>query len=156
MPHKCDSLDNPSIGQNMRILILPALLAVLAVASQGSVAHSDHRTVALAAGQSTSQAQGTFKFAAAGDHSSGSRTAASLALLDQSGVSFYLALGDMDYDSTPTDEAWCDYIKQRLPTLGPTFPFELVSGNHEEQGGSDGYIMNHAACLPDRLNSTGV
>lgn len=110
----------------------------------------------MAASQSAAQAEATFKFAAAGDHSAGSRTAASLSRLDQSGASFYLALGDMDYDVTATDEAWCDYVKQRLPTLGPTFPFELVSGNHEEQGGPDGYIMNHAACLPDRLNATGV
>jgi hypothetical protein len=79
-----------------------------------------------------------------------------LGKLDQSGASFYIALGDMDYDATATDEAWCDFVLQRLPTLGPTFPFELITGNHEHQGGSDGYIMNHAACLPDRLNSTGV
>jgi hypothetical protein len=135
---RCGRLCNLSLGENKRILILPALLAALAVAYQGSVAHSDPRTPALAASQSTPQAQGTFKFAAAGDHSSGSRTAASLGLLDQAGVAFYLALGDLDYDSTPTDEAWCDYVKQRLPTLGPTFPFELVSGNHEEQGGRTG------------------
>jgi len=50
----------------------------------------------------------------------------------------------------------CDYVKQRLPTLGPSFPFELVSGSHEYQGGPNGYIMNHAACLPDRLGSTGL
>ena len=104
----------------------------------------------------TAQAGPTFDFAAAGDVSTGSRTAASLGVLDQSGAAFFLTLGDLDYDTTPTDEAWCDYIKQRLPTLGPNFPFQLVSGNHEEQGGSDGYIMNHAACLPDRLNSTGL
>jgi hypothetical protein len=99
---------------------------------------------------------GLFDFAAAGDVSTGSRTAASLSLLDQSGVSFFLTLGDLDYDTTPTDEAWCDYIRERLPTLGPNFPFQLVAGNHEQQGAEDGYIMNHAACLPDRLNSTGV
>jgi hypothetical protein len=143
----------------MRILILPALLAVLALAYQGSASNYEPGSRALAASQSpaqSAQAMGSFKFAAAGDHTAGSRTAASLGLLDQSGASFYLALGDLDYDSTPTDEAWCDYIKQRLPTLGPNFPFELVTGNHEHQGGSNGYIMNHAACLPDRLNSTGV
>jgi hypothetical protein len=95
-----------------------------------------------------------FSFAAAGDHGANSKTAASLAALDASGVSFYLALGDLDYGQTPTDEAWCDYVKARLPTLGPNFPFELVSGNHEEQGGTDGYILNHAACLPDRMGST--
>ena len=93
-------------------------------------------------------------FAAAGDHGANTRAAASLAALDRSGAQFYLALGDLDYDQTPTDEAWCDYVKARLPTLGPSFPFQLVAGNHEEQFGPDGYILNHAACLPDRLNST--
>jgi chitodextrinase len=96
----------------------------------------------------------SFVFGAAGDHGANTRADASLTALDASGASFYLALGDLDYDETPTDEAWCDYVKGRLPTLGPTFPFELVAGNHEEQGGVDGYIVNHAACLPDRLGST--
>lgn len=96
----------------------------------------------------------SFSFAAAGDHGANTKSDASLSALDASGASFYLALGDLDYDETATDEAWCDYIKSRLPTLGPTFPFQLVSGNHEEQGGVDGYILNHAACLPDRLGST--
>jgi hypothetical protein len=95
-----------------------------------------------------------FSFAAAGDHGANSKAAASLAALDTSGASFYLALGDLDYGQTPTDAAWCDYVKARLPTLGPNFPFELVSGNHEEQGGTDGYILDHAACLPDRMGST--
>jgi hypothetical protein len=95
-----------------------------------------------------------FSFAAAGDHGANTKTAASLAALDASGVSFYLALGDLDYGQTPTEAAWCDYVKARLPTLGPNFPFELVSGNHEEQGGTNGYIVNHAACLPDRMGST--
>jgi hypothetical protein len=93
-------------------------------------------------------------FAAAGDHGANSRAAASLSALDRSGAAFYLALGDLDYDQTPTDEAWCDYVKARLPTLGPTFPFQLVAGNHEDDFGPDGYILNHAACLPDRLDST--
>ena len=97
----------------------------------------------------------TFTFAAAGDLGASSANA-SLTGLDHSGVAFYLALGDLDYDQTPTDEAWCDYVKQRLPTLGPSFPFELVAGSHEYQGGPNGYIMNHAACLPDRLGATGL
>ena len=106
---------------------------------------------------SSAQAAGpaTFTFAAAGDLGASSANT-SLTALDRSGVAFYLALGDLDYDQTPTDEAWCDYVKQRLPTLGPTFPFELVAGSHEYQGGPNGYIMNHAACLPDRLGSTGL
>jgi hypothetical protein len=80
--------------------------------------------------------------------------AASVSALDRTGANFYLALGDLDYDQTPTDEAWCDYVRTRLPTLGPTFPFQLVAGNHEDDFGPDGHILNHAACLPDRLGST--
>ncbi len=110
---------------------------------------------AAAVSNATGVAPGTFTFAAAGDLGAASAIA-SLTALDRSGVAFYLALGDLDYDQTPTDEAWCDYVKQRLPTLGPSFPFELVAGSHEYQGGANGYIMNHAACLPDRLSSTGL
>lgn len=102
----------------------------------------------------TPDAPTSFTFAAAGDHGANARTDASLAALDASGASFYLALGDLDYDQTASDEAWCDYVTTRLPTLGPAFPFQLVAGNHEEQGASTGYIVNHAACLPDRLAST--
>ncbi len=93
-------------------------------------------------------------FTAAGDHGANTNTEATLSVLDGSGSDFYLALGDMDYNETATDEAWCDFVTTRLPTLGATFPFQLVSGNHEEQGSPEGYILNHAACLPDRLDST--
>ena len=97
----------------------------------------------------------TFTFAAAGDLAANGGVA-SYADLDQSGVSFFLGLGDLDYDQTPTDEAWCDYVKQHLPTLGPEFPFELLVGSHEDQDGQNGYILNHATCLPDRLGVTGM
>ncbi len=96
----------------------------------------------------------SFVFAAGGDHGANANTDASLAQLDASGADFYLALGDLDYNQTATDEAWCDYVKAGLPTLGPTFPFQLVAGNHEEEGSPTGYILNHAACLPDRMGST--
>src|SRR2546427_1217761 len=110
---------------------------------------------AAADSNATGVAPGTFTFAAGGDLGAWNANA-SLTALDRSGVAFYLALGDLDYDQTPTDEAWCDYVKQRLPTLGPSFPFELVTGSHEYQGGANGAIMNHAACLPDRLGATGL
>lgn len=97
---------------------------------------------------------GSFTFAAAGDLGTTSRATASLATLNASGTDFFLALGDLDYDETPSDAAWCDWVKAGLPNLGPTYPFEIVTGNHEDQNGADGYILNHAACLPDRLGST--
>jgi chitodextrinase len=97
---------------------------------------------------------GSFTFAAAGDAGTTSRAAASLATLDASATDFFLALGDLGYGETPTEAAWCDWVKAGLPTLGPTYPFQLVAGNHEDQDGGDGYIVNYAACLPDRMGST--
>jgi hypothetical protein len=96
----------------------------------------------------------SFTFAAAGDHGANATTAQSLAALDASPASFYLALGDLDYDETTSDAAWCDFVHQHLPTKGPNFPFEVVTGNHEDDSKVDGFILNHAACLPDRLGST--
>jgi chitodextrinase len=96
----------------------------------------------------------SFTFAAAGDAGTTSRAVASLAALDASATDFFLMLGDLDYDETPTDAAWCDWVRAGLPNLGPAYPFEIVAGNHEDQNGADGYIMNHAACLPDRLGAT--
>ena len=46
-------------------------------------------------------------------------------------------------------------MKDRLPTKGRRFPFELLVGNHEADGGPDGRIRRHAACLPDRLDAGG-
>ena len=96
----------------------------------------------------------SFTFAAAGDHGANATAALSLAALDASPASFYLALGDLDYDETTSDAAWCDYIHQHLPTKGPDFPFEVVTGNHEDDSMVDGYVLNHAACLPDHLGAT--
>ena len=102
----------------------------------------------------TPTAPSSFTFAAAGDHGANSKAAASLAALDASPAAFYLALGDMDYDQTLTDTAWCDYVHAGLPTKGMGFPFEVVSGNHEDDFGANGSILNHAACLPDRLGAS--
>jgi len=96
----------------------------------------------------------SFTFAAAGDHGANPRTAASFAALDASPASLYLALGDLDYDETATDQAWCDYVHQRLPMKGFDYPFEVVAGNHEDDLGPHGAILDFAACLPDRLNSS--
>ena len=96
----------------------------------------------------------TFSFAAAGDHGANPNTASALRRLDRADVDFYLALGDLDYDETTTDRAWCDYVHDRLPSKGKLFPFEVEVGNHEQDSGPDGRISRHARCLPDRLDST--
>ncbi len=115
---------------------------------------SGNRSNAASVGATTPSVPSSFTFAAAGDHGANATASASLAALDASPASFYLGLGDLDYDETTSDAAWCDYIHQRLPTKGPDFPFEVVTGNHEDDSQADGFILNHAACLPDHMNST--
>ena len=97
----------------------------------------------------------SFTFAAAGDLGANRRTARSLAALDRSPAAFFLALGDLDYDETSSDAAWCDYVRDRLPAKGASFPFQLLAGNHEADTGRDGRVRRHAACLPDRLGVQG-
>lgn len=94
-----------------------------------------------------------FAFAAAGDYGANRHVARGLAALDRSPAAFNLALGDLDYDQTSSDRAWCAYVRNRLPRKGARFPFELLAGNHEEDGGPDGHINVFAQCLPDRLSA---
>ncbi len=106
------------------------------------------------AGTATRAAR-SFTFGAGGDLGANELTAAGLAKLDASPARFFLALGDLDYDQTSSDTAWCDFIHAGLPTKGSGFPFELVSGNHEADGGPDGRVANMASCLGDKLGSSG-
>jgi Bacterial Ig-like domain/PKD domain/Calcineurin-like phosphoesterase len=98
-------------------------------------------------------ATGTVTFAAGGDFGANSNTAKVLQKLDSLGTEFTLALGDFDYDQTPSDAAWCDFVHTNMPASGPQYPFELVVGNHEDDGMRDGYILNFTQCLPDRLGA---
>lgn len=98
----------------------------------------------------------SFTFAAAGDLGANRRTARSLAALERSPAEFFLALGDLDYDETESDAAWCDYVRERLPTKGVEFPFQVLAGNHEADTGKDGRVRRHAACLPDRIGVAGT
>jgi hypothetical protein len=97
----------------------------------------------------------TFSFAAAGDHAQTDATAATLSTLATAGTDFYLALGDLSYapGTVGQESGWCDFVKSRL---GNTYPFELLGGNHEEDGSGQGRILNFAKCLPDKLSATGL
>ena len=96
---------------------------------------------------------GVVVFAAGGDHSWGSAFDASLAALASSGTDFYLALGDLSYDVVGTEALWCADVQA---AVGAAYPFELVSGNHEDDAMPNGWIGDFVTCLPDHLNATGV
>jgi hypothetical protein len=97
---------------------------------------------------------GSFSFTAAGDHGGTSATSASLqAIASDPSILFHLAVGDLSYGDLTPESAWCAYVKN---IVGSTFPFELITGNHEDSPSSDeGFIDNFADCLPDRVGSVG-
>ncbi|MGZ5417576.1 MAG: metallophosphoesterase [Nocardioides sp.] len=134
------------------------LLSVLALVGACQPPEATERSAPREAAPTVAGVQavpGEFSFAAAGDIGANKATAASLRKLVRSDARFFLALGDMDYDQTKSDAGFCRYVKDRLPTQGRKFPFELLVGNHEADGGPDGRIRRHARCLPDRLDSSG-
>lgn len=65
-------------------------------------------------------------------------------------AAFFL-LGDMSYSEIEPEQAWCDWVHAYL---GDDYPMQVVAGNHEEDRKVDGYILDFAECMPDRLNST--
>jgi calcineurin-like phosphoesterase family protein len=91
----------------------------------------------------------SFSFGVAGDLGQNSNTTAVLNAVKSSGVNFFLTIGDFSYVSGNQETAWCNFVKN---IVGSTYPFELVSGNHEDDG-PDGQINNFAACLPHRLTT---
>ena len=95
-----------------------------------------------------------FVFTAVGDLGGSANTDAVLTGIANSGAAFQLTIGDLSYGTYAPESAWCSYVQSKV---GATFPFELVGGNHEMDGSSQGHINNFAQCLPDRIgNVTGV
>jgi calcineurin-like phosphoesterase family protein len=96
----------------------------------------------------------TFVFTAAGDYAADNHADAVLTAMNpaSSNADFALALGDLSYNDLAPESAWCDFVKARV---GESYPFMLVSGNHEDDDPAGNNIDNFAACLPDRLGVTG-
>ena len=88
-----------------------------------------------------------FSFGVSGDLGANSNTSAVLNKANTSGLSMFVALGDFSYNEVTPESAWCNFVKNRV---GSTFPFELVAGNHEDDG-PDGLVSNFKNCLPDRI-----
>jgi hypothetical protein len=91
----------------------------------------------------------SFSFGASGDLGATSNTSAVLNAVDSSNLNFFLAVGDLSYSDVTPESAWCNFVKARV---GNSFPFELLAGNHEDDG-PDGLITRFDDCLPHRLGS---
>lgn len=91
---------------------------------------------------------GHLHFAAAGDFgASPATTGTVLTGIADSHADLALALGDLSYGQVGGEQAWCDFVTQRV---GAGFPFEIVSGNHESNG-ANGNVNDFTACLPNQL-----
>lgn len=86
-------------------------------------------------------------FTASGDISTRSEAAAVLTQVGTTQPDLHFALGDLSYGATGAEQSWCDFVTSRV---GAGFPFELISGNHESNGGN-GNINDFSACLPNQL-----
>jgi len=96
---------------------------------------------------------GTFTFTFQGDMDNTADTDATLVTIAGANGVFNLAVGDLGYlGSASAVPAWCTKVQN---ALGATFPFEILVGNHEDDGSGD-HINNYVACLPDRLGATGI
>jgi hypothetical protein len=130
-------------SQTLRVMVLCAVL-LTPILQFGFPSHTAGQRIVQAA------ASDGFSFTAVGDIGTTANSDAVLGGI-AAGSAFTLALGDFSYNSNPESE-WCDYVKSYV---GSGYPFQLVSGNHEDTGTRDGYIRSFASCLPDRLASTG-
>lgn len=99
----------------------------------------------------------TFTFGVAGDigwNESGAKSKVMLSALkaDLSNLSFFLAAGDLSYSTIAgTEPQWCSYVKSYV---GSSFPFQVLGADHEDNR-SVTRIDKFAACLPDKMGSTG-
>jgi PKD repeat protein len=90
---------------------------------------------------------GEVHFTAAGDYGAGANSRAVLGLIGTIAPDLNLALGDLSYGVTGTEQEWCDLV---TGYVGAGFPFELLAGNHESDG-LNGNINDFSACLPNQL-----
>lgn len=87
------------------------------------------------------------RFTAAGDFSSSTAAQTVLSQIHTPGNDLTIALGDLSYGVTGTEQSWCDLVTSHV---GPGYPFELIAGNHESNG-QNGHINDFSACLPNQL-----
>lgn len=99
-----------------------------------------------------SRAGARLTVAAAGDFGIKAAGVATLDAMAKSKPDMYLGLGDFSYAGPDSAGEFCELVRSKI---GPDPPFEIVSGNHEEDPGEDGPLDDFAKCLPDRLNAVG-
>ncbi len=128
----------------MKISRLTSVIASSALVLAAVIAFGNNSSSAAPAEAAASP---SVHFTAAGDYGTSAQAEGVLAGTGALHPDFNLAVGDFSYTAAGGEAAWCNLVKSKV---GDTFPFELISGNHESNGLS-GNIDSFAACLPNRL-----
>ena len=108
-----------------------------------------NRVVEIAADGEVVRTAQSFTFTAAGDFGANADARRTLAGIAAARPEFHLALGDLSYGLSRSEERWCDLIKSHV---GADFPFQLVPGNHDLESGAQ--IGRFARCLPNRMSAS--
>ena len=87
-----------------------------------------------------------------GDLGARADSTATLSTVAGIGPTAHFLVGDLSYAEVAPESAWCDYVRG---VVGPSLPFEVLVGNHEDDDSADGFIRDFAACMPDRLGVVG-
>jgi hypothetical protein len=100
----------------------------------------------------TSKAQSaSFTFTTVGDYGgTGTNFDAVLTTIKNTAPNVHFALGDLSYGELTPESAWADKVKG---IVGPTFPFELVTGNHDDDTPAGYNINSYITALPDRTGN---
>ncbi|OGC49922.1 hypothetical protein A2716_01000 [candidate division WWE3 bacterium RIFCSPHIGHO2_01_FULL_40_23] len=94
-----------------------------------------------------------FTFTAGGDTDANSEATIVLNNIAASQGAFHLHLGGMSFNTITPEQSWCNYVnfydypKNSTPRFPFGFPYEIVSGETEDNG-PYGLIDNFASCLP--------
>lgn len=94
----------------------------------------------------------SFTFGAAGDFGQPSQMEWTINSIATRKPAFFIALGDLSYGGMGSEKAWAEYVRGKL---GNTYPFEVLTGNHEDEKGADGRINNFVKYLPSHLPIKG-
>ena len=131
-------------------LLAPLVLAAILALGCGS--GGDDETPASPLLAIDSRAGANLTVAAAGDFGMEPESIATFRAMRAAAPDAYLGLGDFSYAGPRSEQEFCDLVRSKI---GDKPPFEIVSGNHEEDTGEDGRIERFAACLPDALGAVG-
>ncbi len=95
---------------------------------------------------------GSVTFTASGDIGASSTSAGTLQLVADVAPDAHFVVGDFSYNQVTPESAWCSFVKN---IVGSSLPFQLLTGNHEDDNGPDGFVRKFTECLPDRLGVVG-